>query len=134
MKLKPYALFLFAVIAVSCQKPLSSDDQLSAGTVKVTIMYPRNEGSTFDMDYYSNQHMTMLSDLFDGIMLDYKIDLGTSGRTAEEPAPFMAIGYLYFNSLSEYQSAFGPNAEKILNDIPNYTNIQPVVQISEVIK
>jgi len=31
-----------------------------------------------------------------------------------------------------FQKSFGPNAGEILGDIPNYTNIQPIVQISEV--
>jgi len=39
--------------------------------------------------------------------------------------------YMYFESIEAYQNSFGPNAEKIRNDIPNYTNIQPIVQISE---
>ena len=47
---------------------------------------------------------------------------------------FLGIGYLYFDTLADYEKAFGPNAEKILGDIPNYTNIQPIVQISQVIK
>jgi uncharacterized protein (TIGR02118 family) len=47
--------------------------------------------------------------------------------------PYLAIGYLYFDRLSAYQNSFRPNAEKIRGDVPNYTNIQPVVQISEVI-
>ena len=47
---------------------------------------------------------------------------------------YLAIGYLYFDKLSDYQESFAPHAEKIVNDIPNYTNIQPVVQISEVLQ
>jgi uncharacterized protein (TIGR02118 family) len=31
-----------------------------------------------------------------------------------------------------FQSAFGPHAEAILADVPNYTNTTPVIQISEV--
>jgi uncharacterized protein (TIGR02118 family) len=31
-----------------------------------------------------------------------------------------------------FQSAFGPHAEEIMADIPNYTDIQPTLQISEV--
>ena len=134
MKLNHCISFLIIVFALGCEKPSSSTDQKQQGMVKVTIMYPSGNGSNFDMDYYASQHMTMLSDLFDGIMVDYQIDEGISGRTAEEAAPFMAIGYLYFENVSDYQSAFGPNAEKILSDIPNYTNTQPVVQISEIIK
>jgi uncharacterized protein (TIGR02118 family) len=44
----------------------------------------------------------------------------------------VAIGHLWFDSVASFQGAFGPNADKILGDIPNYTNIEPIVQISEV--
>ena len=104
------------------------------GMVKVTIMYPNGEGKTFDMDYYADKHMPMVADLLGDAMKSFSIDKGISGRTPDEPIPYVAIGYLYFDKLSDYQTAFGPHAEQIVNDIPNYTNIQPVIQISEVLK
>lgn len=104
------------------------------GLTKITILYPGGEGKSFDMEYYSNNHMPMLEELFGENLIKLEIDEGVSGRTPGDPIPYLAIGYLYFDSLEAYQNAFGPNAEKILGDIPNYTNIQPLVQISEVIK
>lgn len=76
----------------------------------------------------------MVADLFGNPLKHYAIEKGIAGRTPDEPIPYLAIGYFYFDKLSDYQNAFGPNAEKILSDIPNYTNIQPIVQISEVVK
>lgn len=102
--------------------------------VKVAILYPNDEGKTFDMDYYSTKHMPMVADLFGDALKSMQIDKGISGRTPDEPIPFVAVGYFYFDTLADYQNAFGPNAEKILSDIPNYTNIQPTVLISEVIQ
>ena len=104
------------------------------GMVKVTIMYPNGEGNTFDMDYYTNKHMPMVAELLGDAMTGYSIEKGIAGRTPEEPVPYLAIGYLHFEKLSDYREAFGPAASKILSDIPNYTNTQPVLQISEVVK
>ena len=100
--------------------------------IKVAILYPNGDGKTFDMDYYSNTHMPMVASLFGDSLKLFAIDKGIAGRTPDEPTPYLAIGYFYFDKLSAYRNSFGPNAEKIINDIPNYTNIQPVVQISEV--
>jgi len=36
------------------------------------------------------------------------------------------------DSMEAFQTAFGPHAEAIMADIPNYTNIQPTLQISDV--
>lgn len=104
------------------------------GMIKVTIMYPSGDGNTFNMDYYEDKHMPMVADLLGKAMKSYAIDKGIAGRTPDEPVPYMAIGYLFFDKIEDYQNAFGPVAQKILSDIPNYTNVQPVLQISEVIK
>jgi uncharacterized protein (TIGR02118 family) len=42
------------------------------------------------------------------------------------------MGHLYFDTTDAFLAAFGPHAEAILADIPNYTNTQPTIQISEV--
>lgn len=99
----------------------------------MTIMYPNEEGKTFDMEYYSKKHMPMVAQLFGDYLKGMSIDKGIAGRTPEESIPFLAIGTFYFNRLEDYGAAFGPNAQKILEDIPNYTNIPPIVQISEVV-
>ena len=53
----------------------------------------------------------MLADLFGQSLKIYEMDKEISGRTPDEPIPYLAIGYLYFDELSDYQNAFGPNAE-----------------------
>jgi len=106
--------------------------KIKKGMVKVTILYPNGDGKTFDMDYYSEKHMPMVANLLGDSLKLLAIDKGISGRTPDEPMPYLAIGYLYFDKLSAYQKSFGPNAEKIVGDIPNYTNTQPILQISEV--
>jgi len=134
MKNKIFFLILFVIVILTgCEQTTPADIlQTKKGMTKVTILYPNDEGKTFDMDYYSNKHMPMLVSLFGDALKNLEIDKGISGRTPNDPIPFLAIGYLYFESLADYENVFGPNAKKIIGDIPNYTNIQPIVQISEV--
>ncbi len=42
------------------------------------------------------------------------------------------MGHLYFDSVEAFQAVFGPHAGPIMGDIPNYTNVQPTIQVSEV--
>ena len=129
-----FLIFGAVALLTGCKQETSpGTSESKKGMIKVTILYPNGDGKTFDMDYYSNKHMPMVASLFGDALQWYAIDKGIAGRTPDEPIPYLAIGYFYFNKLSAYQNSFGPNAEKILNDIPNYTNIQPVVQISEVV-
>ncbi len=135
MKLKATLLVLSISTLIISSTGIKSTDSVQdkKGMVKVTILYPNGDGNTFDMDYYTKKHMPMVADLLKPMKF-YKIDKGIGGRTPDEPVPYLAIGYLYFDKLSDYQESFGANAQKILGDIPNYTNIQPVLQISEVVE
>ena len=135
MKLK--TLFLICSLSLfinSCSDNGKAAPKLSVGMIKVSIMYPNTEDGTFNMEYYKKNHMPMLKELFGDVLKHYAIESGISGRTAEEPATYLAVGHLYLNTLEDYQKSFGKHAETILNDIPNYTNIKPVVQISKVVK
>ena len=115
------------------QKPPSEKTQLKKGMIKVTILYPNGDGTKFDMDYYSSKHMPMITSLLGDSLKLYEIDKGIAGRTPADPIPYLAIGYLYFDKLSAFQNSFKPHAEKIRGDVSNYTNIQPIIQISEVL-
>ncbi len=134
MKTKITFLILGIIATLAVKGQDVPTDPPKKGMIKVTILYPNGDGKTFDMDYYANKHMPMVASLMGDALKSLAIDKGVGGRTPEEPMPYLAIGYLYFDKLSDYQNAFGPNAEKIVGDIPNYTNIQPVIQISEVVQ
>nr|WP_299341321.1 EthD family reductase [Allomuricauda sp.] len=128
-------LLLFSIWLGSAQNiETVNASQVMPGWYKISILYPYEEGKHFDMDYYSQKHMPMVASLFGDKLKHYFIDKGVSGRTPNDPITYIAIGGFYFEKLSDYKESFGPNAEKIRGDIPNYTNIQPIVQISQVVK
>jgi uncharacterized protein (TIGR02118 family) len=76
----------------------------------------------------------MLKSLFGDALKATAIDKGIASGTPGAPVPFVAIGYLYFEKIEDFQNGMRVNATKIRADIPNYTDIQPVVQISEVVE
>lgn len=102
------------------------------GLFKVAILYPNGEDKTFDMDYYENTHMPMVAGFLGKNLKFYEIDKGISGRTASDKAPYVAIGYFYCSDIAEYNKAIAQNRDVVISDIKKYTNIQPVVQISEI--
>lgn len=61
-----------------------------------------------------------------------EVEEGISGAAPGLPAVYGAIGHLYFDSVETFQAVFGPHADAIMADLPNYTNIAPMVQISRV--
>lgn len=99
--------------------------------IRVSVLYPNSEGLRFDMDYYMSSHIPMVGDLLGSALKSISVDAGIGGGEAGSAAPFAAMAHLTFDSVEAFQGAFGPHAEKIMGDIPNYTDAAPVVQVSD---
>lgn len=100
--------------------------------IKVSVLYPNGPEVSFDVDYYCETHVPMVAGLMGDALKGGQIDAGLAGAEEGAAAPFAAMGHLLFDSVEEFQKNFGPNAEKIMGDLPNFTNSEPVIQISEV--
>ncbi len=100
--------------------------------IKVSVLYPKTDSSSFDMDYYCNSHMPMVQEKLGTALKNVAVEGGLGGGAPDSPPPYAAMGHLYFDSVEDFQSAFGPHAEAIMADIPNYTNVEPVIQVSDV--
>lgn len=84
------------------------------------------------MTYYCTKHIPLVRQLLGAALKNVAVEEGTSGMTSGSPPAYIALAHLSFESTAEFQKAFGPHTEQILSDIPNYTDIQPVLQISTV--
>lgn len=100
--------------------------------IKISVLYPNPANCEFDFDYYCTSHLPMLRDRLGQACQGIAVDKGISGEP-DSPPPYAAVVHLYFDSAQAFQDAFAPHAEEILADMPNYTNVQPVVQLSEVV-
>ena len=100
--------------------------------IKVTVMYPNQEGCKFDMGYYLNNHIPMVKEKLGPALKGAAVDQGLGGGEPGSKAAYVAMGHLLFDSVEAFQGAFGPHAPAIMADIPNYTDVQPAIQISEV--
>lgn len=106
---------------------------MKKGMTKVSVSYPNAEGKTFDMNYYMNTHIPLVEELLGDKLKAASVEKGLGGAIPGSIAPFAGVGTMYFDSVEDFGQAFGPNAEKIMGDLPNFTNIEPIVQISEVL-
>lgn len=94
--------------------------------IKVSVLYPNGEGTNFDHDYYKATHVPMCVDAW--TPLKSEIDKGIDGQ------PNAAAVHLYFDSMETLGAAMAsPKTADIMADVANYTNITPVMQISEVV-
>jgi len=127
------SLICALTVLISCKTTqMKESTTTETGMFKVAILYASGDDKTFNMDYYEQKHMPMVAGFLGKNLRFYEIDKGISGRTPNDKPPFMAIGYFYINDVAEYNKAIAQNRDAIVNDFKNYTNVQPLVQISEV--
>lgn len=93
--------------------------------IAVTILYPRAEGSTFDMDYYTNKHMPMFADALGDACQGW-------GAVTVADGKYAAIGWAMVTDQHAFNAAMGAHGAKIMGDVPNYTNQAPELLIGEV--
>jgi uncharacterized protein (TIGR02118 family) len=101
--------------------------------IKVSVMYPFQPGARFDHDYYRDKHMPMVKAKMGPACLFYTVDKGIAGGAPGQPPAYVGMCHIHAESIEAFQAAFGPNVPAIMADMVNYTDIQPVLQISEVV-
>jgi uncharacterized protein (TIGR02118 family) len=101
--------------------------------IKVSVIYSNRPGVRFDHEYYRSKHLPLIERRMGAGLKYYTIDKGLSGSTPGVPATYVAACHLLCDSLAEYQASFGPYAQEITGDIANFTDVKPIIQISEVV-
>jgi uncharacterized protein (TIGR02118 family) len=101
--------------------------------IKVSVMYPNKSGARFDHAYYKDKHMPLVQSRMGAACRFYTVDKGLGGGAPGEPATYVGMCHIYCDSVEAFQAGFGPHAKEIMADIPNYTDLTPIVQISEVV-
>ena len=103
--------------------------------IKISVLYPNREDGRFDMDYYVNTHIPLSIQLF-SVHPGFKgvsVERGVSGRTPDAPPTYVVMCHFLFDSVDSVMAAFVPNAPVLRGDVPNYTDIETILQISEVV-
>src|SRR6056297_3166893 len=83
---------------------------MKKGMIKVSVLYPNGDGKNFDMDYYLNTHVPLVSQTLGDALKGASYDKGVAGGEPGSSAPFVAIANLFFNSMGEFGEAFSTGA------------------------
>jgi uncharacterized protein (TIGR02118 family) len=101
--------------------------------IQATVMYPYTEGARFDHAYYRDRHMPMVKARLGSACAYYTVEKGLAGRAPGAPPAFVAMCAFICDSVEAYEAAMQEHRAEILGDIANYTDITPVLQVSEVV-
>jgi uncharacterized protein (TIGR02118 family) len=100
--------------------------------VKITVLYPNIAGKRFDVEYYLKVHMPLSIEKQGLTLKGVQVETGLSGAAVDAPPPFVAICHFLYDTLDDFLAAFLPHAEELQGDMTNYTDIEPLIQVSQV--
>jgi hypothetical protein len=93
--------------------------------IRVSVLYPKTEGASFDHDYYANSHVPLAVSTWG--LAGAEIDKGING-------PYEAAVHFTFESLDAMGAAMANEGTAAVQaDVANYTTIVPEMQISEIV-
>jgi uncharacterized protein (TIGR02118 family) len=100
---------------------------------KISVMYSYQEGAKFDFEYYQTTHIQLVQKHLKSFgLIKTGVDKGISGG-GDEPPPYICIGHLYFETRESYDKGIAEVGSILRGDIPNFTDITPIRQISNVL-
>lgn len=103
--------------------------------IRISILYPNKPDGRFDFAYYVETHMPIsIKHLsahpgFRGV----SVEKGLGGAAPGAEAAYMAVCHFLFDSVEDFMEAFSAHAAELQGDMPNYTDIEPVIQFNEVL-
>ena len=93
--------------------------------IRLSVLYPKTEGASFDHEYYANSHVPLAVSTWG--LAGAEIDKGIDG-------PYEAAVHFTFESMEAMGAALAAEGTAAVQaDLPNYTTIVPAMQISEIV-
>ena len=125
---------MMSALLLACGAPAAANPQPTA-KIRVSALYPNQPGGKFDTNYFLNKHMALVHQRLDSLgLVRTEVDKGLATAQPGSPAPFIMVAHLYFKSMEDFQKAFGAHGAELIADGRNYTDIQPQIQISEIVQ
>jgi uncharacterized protein (TIGR02118 family) len=105
---------------------------LERAMVKISVLYPHAVGAKFDFDYYVAVHMPMSLRLLGDAVRSCSVERGVEGTEVGSKPAFVALCHFVCDSRAAFEAAFLPNAAVLQGDMPEYTDIAPIIKFSEI--
>jgi uncharacterized protein (TIGR02118 family) len=98
----------------------------------MTVVYPAKDAAKFDWDYYTTKHFELVGQtLKDHGMVAAAAQQCAPGPDGASP-PYVAVATIDFESAEKFQAAFPTAAPVLMGDIPNFTDIEPVITVGPI--
>jgi uncharacterized protein (TIGR02118 family) len=97
----------------------------------ITVLYPNQDGVRFDFDYYVKNHATLIMRLYGKGIARYELRKGVAGGDGGKP-PYVATVNFWVGDQKLFDEAQAKHTQTLIDDVKNFTNVMPTIQIDEV--
>jgi len=101
--------------------------------IKVSVMYPNTPGARFDHEYYRDKHMPLVKARLGDACKFYTVDKGLAAVRPGRRPPTSACATSMPTRSKPSRRVSVRTPRRSWATIPNYTDLSPVIQISEVV-
>ncbi len=101
--------------------------------IKVSVMYPYEPDARFDHDYYRDRHMPLVQRLLGKACAYYTVDRGLSGGEKGSAPIYVGMCHIFSESVAAFEAGMADRGAEIFADVTNYTDIAPIIQVSDVV-
>lgn len=102
------------------------------GTRCLTILYQNGEDVTFDFDYYRDHHLTTIMKLYGDSIKRFELRKPVAAE-GMPPSAYVAVVNFWVNDLAAFEEAGAKHSQTLIDDIPNFTNSQAIIQNDDVV-
>ncbi|MCF2442404.1 EthD family reductase [Dyadobacter sp. CY345] len=100
---------------------------------KITVVYPRAAEDDFNIGYYIDSHTPLVKELLGPYgLVKVDIEVGIAGAAPGSEPPYELICGIFFSDLVSLQTGMDAQGPILIADIPNFTSVTPIMQISRV--
>jgi len=99
--------------------------------VRATFSYANGPSTHFDLDYYVERHLPLARRLLNPVRVE--VDRGVSGEERDSAPRYTCVAHLFFATLEDYYEALEAHGDELGRDIPNYTNAELDILVSEMV-
>jgi uncharacterized protein (TIGR02118 family) len=99
----------------------------------LTVLYPHDPAGHFDHEYYRDHHMTSLVKLFGHEAIGrMEIRKGLGSPDGRSPL-YACTANIYVADAEAFAAAAREHHQRIVDDIPRFTSVEPVSVMTEVL-
>ena len=98
----------------------------------ITVLYPAKDNGDFNFDFYFKRHVPLIEDILGESLHRIEVRRGTAAQDGA-PATYIAVISIWIADWDAYEKAMAARAQELIDEVPLFTKVMPVIQIDEVL-